>query len=207
MAGGMDATERNSAEVRVYRPNEDTWREWCPLPSPRHGFSLVDAGDGTERVFAVGGYGEDGPLAVVDVFGVGIVKATGEDGKPRWPDAKMRDAAGRVTVIDRDYPGYDWWPGAPLAQPRGFFGLAKLDRTIFAVGGRRSDIPRTEVLDIDAVTAGWEVRAPLPKDLCRFSLVAWNGRLLAFGGETDYGKAINTDVLEYDPALDVWTVR
>ncbi len=58
-----------------------------------------------------------------------------------------------------------------------------------------------------AVDAGWKSLAPMPKDLCRFSMVAWNGHLLVFGGETDAGKAVNADVLEYDPGADKWTVR
>jgi N-acetylneuraminic acid mutarotase len=60
---------------------------------------------------------------------------------------------------------------------------------------------------MSAVSAGWRQAAALPKALCRFSLVAWNEHLLAFGGETEFGKAVNTDVLEYGPAADVWSVR
>ena len=73
--------------------------------------------------------------------------------------------------------------------------------------GRCRDIPPTEVLDLDEIANGWRLAAPLPKDLCRFSMVAWEGRLLVFGGETDFGESVNTEVLEYAPDEDRWSVR
>ncbi len=209
VAGGLDAAEKNSAKVRVFLPRENIWLEWAaPLPTPRHGFALVDANDRTERAFAVGGYDETGPLNRTDMFGVGLIKVLDADGKPRWPGHTATDSrTGKTTVMDKDYRGYDWWPKPPLAQARGFFGMAMIGTRLYAVGGRCPTIPPTEVFDISAVDAGWKSVAPMPKDLCRFSMVAWKGHLLVFGGETDGGKSVNADVLEYDPEADKWTVR
>ena len=208
VAGGIGNDECNSDYVRVFHPDRNIWKEWPPLPTPRHGFALVDADDQSERVFAVGGYDEAGPLDRTDRFGVGLVKVLRPDGKPRWPGATVTDnQTGKTTPIDKDYQGYGWWTAPPLAHARGFHAMARLDTRLFAVGGRCATIPPTEVLDISAVDAGWKSVAPLPKDLCRFSMVAWNGRLLVFGGETDGGKSVNADVLEYDPDADAWTVR
>jgi hypothetical protein len=176
VAGGMDSGERNLPMARNFIPGERLWLDWSGLPSPRHGLGLVSARDDTDRIFAVGGYDDSGPLASLEVFGV--------EGK-----------------------FYKWLPGPPLTQPRGFHGLAAIGRKVYAVGGRLPGIPATEILDMDAVAAGWKKGAALPKDLCRFSLVEWSGHLLAIGGETGYGRAVNTDVLEYDPAADAWTVR
>ena len=168
VGGGLDEKDVNSARVRVFLPREgiwrDIWREWSDLPTPRHGFGLVDAGDGSERVFAVGGYDDRGPLADVAVFDAGTI-------------------------------AYRWWPGPALDEPRGFHGLAAIGRRIYAVGGRRADIPRTEVLDMDAPSGRWKPMAPLPKDLCRFSMVEWDGHLLVFGGETECGWSVNTAAL------------
>ncbi len=208
VAGGTGVENENLAKVRVYAPKTNTWLEWADLPSPRHGFGLVDADDETDRIFAVGGYDDAGPLARTDVFGVGTVKARGPDGKLRWRGATATDTrTGKVTTFDEDYQGYSWWPGSALAQARGFFGLAAVGRRIYAVGGRCAAVPRTEVLDMDAAAEGWKQAASLPKDLCRFSMVEWDGRLLVFGGETAFGKAVNTDVIEYDPTEDKWSVR
>ncbi len=186
-AGGIDASSTDSVRARFFIPGENVWRDWPVLRTARHGLALVDAMDGTERIFAVGGYGADGPLPTVEVFGVGPSGKSGLDRKP-------------LQV-------YDWRPGPSMAVPRGFFGLATVGRRAYAVGGRCREIPPTEVLDLDDVAAGWKKAAPLPKDLCRFSMVAWNGRLLVFGGETDFGASVNTEVLEYDPAADRWSVR
>lgn len=197
VVGGIDADNRNSAKVRFFVPQESVWRDWLPaLPSGRHGLGLVDADDGTERIFAIGGYDDSGPLATVDWWGVGTAREAGGSGAPDpvAPD----DAERRV---------YRWQPGPPLLQARGFHGVARIGSRIYVVGGRCKGIPRTEILDLDAPADGWRQAAPLPKDLCRFSLVAWNGHLLAFGGETDFGAKINDEVLEYDPDADTWSVR
>jgi hypothetical protein len=208
VAGGLDADEKNSDKVRVFLPEANVWGEWPSLPTARHGFALVDADDGSERVVAVGGYDEAGALDRTDIFGLGLVKVRGPDGKPRWPGATSTDnRTGKTTPIDKDYQGYDWWPKSALSHPRGFFGMARIGTRLYAVGGRCPTVPPTEVLDISAVDAGWKPLAPMPKDLCRFSIVAWNDHLLVFGGETDFGKTVNAEVLEYDPEADTWTVR
>jgi hypothetical protein len=171
VGGGMDAGERNSA--RLFSYFDDRWQDIAAFPTPRHGHGLVEV-DGLE--YAVGGYGDDGPLSRVDVWG-------------------------------NSERGQFWSPGPPLSTPRGFFGMAVLGGRIYVVGGRCPAIPPTEVLDVAGGAGAWTTAAPLPKDLCRFSLVAWKGRLLAFGGETRFGDEINTDVLEFDPAAGTWAVR
>ena len=209
VAGGLDASDRNSAKQFWFAPRENNaWRGWSPLPTARHGFGLADADDGTERMFAIGGYDESGPLSATDRWGVGTVRALDAAGNPRWPGATSTNPdTGEVTKLDRDYKGYLWESAPPLHEARGFHAVARIGRRIYAVGGRSPVPPRTEILDMDAVPAGWQQAAPLPRDLCRFSLVAWDGHLLAFGGETDFGGSVNTDVLEYDPAVDTWSVR
>jgi kelch-like protein 18 len=212
VAGGLTAGGENANQQRVLvrLPGKPLhWGYWPgPLAPTRHGLGLVDADDGTERVFAVGGNDGAGPLADVQWWGIGTVNVRDAEGNLRWPGAKSTDLdTGDVTTFDEDYQGYGWWPGPPLATARGFLGVARIGRRIYAVGGRLREIPATEVLDLDALEDGWRKASPLPKDLCRFSLVEWGGHLLAFGGETEFGATINTDVLEYDPAADTWTVR
>lgn len=191
VGGGLDDRDRNLATVRIYHPNERSWLEWQPLAKGRHGLALASADDGSDRAFAVGGFDESGVLGLTEGFGVG----------PADPKT------GTAVPPGTPRQGYGWRPAPSLAHPRGFFGMARIGARLFAVGGRCKDVPPTEVLDLNAVDAGWSSATPLPKDLCRFSLVAWNGRLLAFGGETAGGMAVNTDVLEYDPAADRWSVR
>lgn len=186
IAGGMDGAVVNSERVRHLLPGGGpvgalgSLRDGVPLPSPRHGHALFGEGNGSGRVLSVGGYGDAGVLAAVDILDAG----EGEGGTARR-----------------------WRPGPPLAVARGFFGLAAAGRRLYAVGGRCDPIPSTEVLDLDAPEAGWKRAAPLPKDLCRFSMVGTEDGLLVFGGETDYGAGVNTEVLAYDPARDAWTVR
>ncbi len=187
----------------------NTWRRWGPLlPMARHGLGLVDADDRTERMLAVGGYDESGPTDRVDWWGVGRVHVRDAEGRLLHPGVKVRDGIrGTTHALDQDYDGYGWWDGPALHQARGFHGVARIGKLVYAVGGRCARIPPTEVLDLDDLAAGWRTAAPLPKDLCRFALVAWEGHLLAFGGETESGRAINADVLDYDPAADTWSVR
>lgn len=208
VAGGLGADERNSAKVRVFFPRENLWRERQSLPSPRHGFALVDAGDDSERAFAIGGYDENGPLDRTEMFGGGLIRALGPDASPRSSGAASTiSRTEKSTPIHPDDEGHEWWPKPPLAQARGFFGLARIGMRIYAVGGRCPTNPATEILDLRAIDSGWKRAAPLPKDLCRFSMVSWNGHLLVFGGETEGGMTVNADVLEYDPTSDGWTVR
>ena len=115
------------------------------------------------------------------------------------PRAQVPDAVPRSDAHGR--------PAPPPAEARGIFGAAVLGRRIYVVGGRVRDIPRTEILDIDDVAAGWKPAAPLPTDLCRLALVEWRGRLLAFGGETGSGNSVNEDVPEYHPSADAGSVR
>ncbi len=208
VAGGLDDQDRNLATVRIYHPDDRQWLEWPELTAGRHGLALAEPDDLSDRAFAVGGFDGSGVLGCTESFGVGLVKVTGPDGKLLRPGSTSIDMqTGKATPIDKDHQGYGWWPAPALEHPRGFFGMARIGSRLFAVGGRCRNVPSTEVLDLDAVDAGWRAAAPLPKDLCRFSLVAWDGRLLAFGGETDSGMAVNTDVLEYDPSADRWSVR
>jgi N-acetylneuraminic acid mutarotase len=137
------------------------------------------------------------------MFGVGTVHVLGPDGKPRWPGATATDLqTGEVFRFDKDYQGLGWWPASPLAESIESPGVARIDRRIYAVGGRG-----TQVLDLDAVSAGWQRAAPPTKDLRDFCLVEGDGRLLLLGGRTADAKVVNTDVFEYDPDADAWTVR
>lgn len=188
VAGGLGSdSAENARTVHIYFPAKDEWLFWPDLPRGRHALHLDAPFERGEAVFAVGGYDDAGAMRTVEEFGPG----------GREPQ-QLGEPSER---------GYRWRPAPSLAHARGFFGLARIGALLYAVGGRCPTIPPTEVLDVADVDAGWKPRAPLPKDLCRFSMVAWKGRLLVFGGETEFGASVNTDVLEYDPADDAWSVR
>lgn len=208
VGGGVDEEGRESRRVRVFNPSEASWLDWPGLPSPRRSLCLAGSSDRSEQVFAVGGSGKEGPLAVVNIFGVGIVKVVGQDGEPRWPGAaSSKQPSGSAVPIDKDYLGYEWRAGPSLRCARTDFGLAVVGRRMYVVGGRCSRTPPTEVLDLENVAAGWSRAAPMPSDLSQFSLVEWGAHLLVFGGVAERETVINDKVFEYEPRVDRWSVR
>ena len=107
------------------------------------------------------------------------------------------------TVVAYDPDVGRWEERAPLHTARGFFGTAVVDGRIVVVAGRTRPPAPTEVYD--PARDAWTVGASDPEARNRFPAVAWRGRVLAMGGEADYGNRTAVEVLVYDPEADTWS--
>ncbi|XP_055349062.1 kelch-like protein 2 [Paramacrobiotus metropolitanus] len=102
----------------------------------------------------------------------------------------------------------EWRELAPMQTPRTDTTLAVLNGRTYAVGGCAlnqgpmdfSSLTSVEVFDPQSDT--WSAVAPLPVELAGFALVACDGRLFVFGGES---AEVYNPVFSYDPKADAWT--
>ncbi len=196
------------------------WSEGPPLPTARSEVAVAALG-GT--IYVVGGYANgsvDQPL--VEAYDTGARSWSRRAPLPRGLNhvglaalggrlyavggflAQNRGAVADVNAYD---PATDrWTPRAPLPAKRGSVALAVLDGKLHAVGGR--DTVSVGAHDVyDPAADRWSAAAPLPAGEGRdhMGLLAYRGKLYAFGGRFDDFDH-NTDLAEvYDPAADRWS--
>jgi hypothetical protein len=109
-------------------------------------------------------------------------------------------------------PALDIWTVlAPMPTARAGLGVAVVDNTIFAIGGRTGTsgpgnggvLATVEAYDVDTNT--WSTVAPLPpparSDLAAISVA---GQVFAIGGIDAAGNFLN-NVDVYDPITDTWS--
>jgi N-acetylneuraminic acid mutarotase len=85
-------------------------------------------------------------------------------------------------------------------------GGAALDGLIYVVAGKTTVAHRSDMLAYDPVADTWTPRAPLPGPAVENpSVVAYGGKLYAFGGSTAPFSGAVANVAVYDPATNVWT--
>lgn len=196
------------------------WSEGPPLLTARSEVSAAAVG---ATVYVVGGYaGGNVDQPLVEAYDtaarawrarapiprgmnhIGVVALNGKLYTAGGFVAQNRDAVADAYVYD---PAADRWSAiAPLPAKRGSVSLAVLDGKIHAVGGR--DVTSVGEHDVyDPATDRWTSAAPLPPGEGRdhMGLLAYGGKLYAFGGRFDDFDH-NTDLAEvYDPAADRWS--
>ena len=78
------------------------------------------------------------------------------------------------------------------------------------VGGQQNqdaaETPQSALEAYDPATNKWATLQPLPlgRSHIAAATVVWNGRIVTFGGETQYLESINT-VSSYDPSTNQWS--
>ena len=147
-----------------YDPGDDMWRERAKLPRGGNHIAAVSC---EAKLYAIGGFTQQNANAFAD-----------------------------VSAYD---PGTDRWsPVAPLPQPLGAMAVVAVDGVIHAVGGaggttadNRHTIGVHYIYDPHA--NNWTESTPLPSPREHFNLIAFNGKLYAFGGRIEnYSQNVAT---------------
>jgi len=112
---------------------------------------------------------------------------------------------GVTGATDRYDPATNTWTNlAPKPLPVTDVQAAVVGGLIFVPGGLAADNKPVKNLEVyDPRQDRWEQRAPLPTALSAYALVAFEGRLLLFGGWD--GQGYQAVVYAYSPTQDTWT--
>lgn len=180
---------RAHATVFVYDPKANRWSSGPSLPQPRaEGVVATVKG----KIYFIGGR------------------------VPTSPDAVHINAhadSARGEALDIRSGRWERIPDAPTA--RNSAAAAVIDDRIYVVGGRQmleqADGRRRPVnlatLEVyDPATKRWEVKAPMPQAQGGLAAVAYDGKLIAFGGEQFVPSAkVFAQAWLYEPKADRWS--
>ena len=115
-------------------------------------------------------------------------------------------ADGVTDVVERYDPATDSWETLP-PKPTAVTDVhaVVIGGEIFVPGGNEADGNVSDVLEIfDPSLGTWIARALLPEPLTRYAIVAYEGRMILFGGWN--GEELIDKVYEYDPLDDTWEI-
>ena len=213
-------------QFNAYDPTSGTWRRLPDLPSGLD-HPGVAVHDGT--IYVVGGYVDGLPS---DTF-LRYARRTGRwERLPALPTA--RGALGAAVVGDRLYAvggggPYDnpdrrfvvensfrtvevfdlrrrtWSEGPALAVARNHVGVAALDGTLYAVGGRNADDGSLDVVErLEPGGTEWTRTVPLPLGVSSLGLVVVDGRIVAFGGSDENERWVTPATWSFDPTNERW---
>lgn len=177
------------ADVFVYDPAADKWRDGVPLPVPR-AEGVVAAAQG--KVYVIGGR----------------VRAQAQA-------AHFNDHADTAIVEAFDPPTSQWTRLGDAPSARNSAASAVIGGKIYVVGGRQAlkqsdgslrqvNVAALEVFD--PATGQWATRAPMPQAQGGLAASAHGGKLYVFGGEQWVPEQkVFADNWVYDPAADRWS--
>lgn len=194
VAGGLD-DESNAVAVFEQIDLEEeapSWKQLPDLPLARNRLTLT-AFDG--RLFAIGGMGEEGNVARVDVFdpetqswtrGPDLAAARHGHGAVVWRDRLWviggygsEGISISVEILAED--GSRWKEGPELSNPRGFFVVASRNDGLWVSHGRVSlEFPIERLKEVDG---SWEPAGLAPHAHSRCGVVSVGDDVLLFGGE------------------------
>jgi N-acetylneuraminic acid mutarotase len=105
-----------------------------------------------------------------------------------------------------------WTTKEPMLTARYRFGIAVVERKIYAIGGRNfSDLTLDTNEEYDPVTDTWETKYPMHTPRYYFAVAVYQNKIYTFGGVTDppnHQENTYVGVNEvYDPATDTWETK
>jgi DNA-binding CsgD family transcriptional regulator/N-acetylneuraminic acid mutarotase len=112
---------------------------------------------------------------------------------------------GVTNVVERYDPATDTWETLEASKPTQVADVevALIGGKLYVPGGKLQTGKPTNVLEVYDPDVGlWESRAPLPKALYAYGMVAFEGKLYLFGG-WDGVEFIDSTYI-YEPDSDVW---
>lgn len=177
------------ADVFVYDPATDRWRNGVPLTTPR-AEGVVAAAQG--KVYVIGGR----------------VRGTASA-------SHFNDHADTTLAEAFDPRTGRWSRIADAPTARNSAASVVIDGKIYVVGGRQAlrqpdgtlrqvNVAALEVFD--PATGRWTTRAPLPQAQGGLAAAAHGGKLYVFGGEQWVPQQeVFADSWVYDPAADRWS--
>jgi subtilisin family serine protease len=208
VAAGPDTPEPNGR-----------WRPRADMPTGRYQLGVVAASNG--KIYAIGGWGESGFLAIVEEYDPATDTWTTRASMPaaRFALGVAAASNGKIyaiggyngsylTTVEEYDPATDTWTTrASMPTARSYLGVAAASNgKIYAIGGYDDLSPLATVEEYDPATDTWMTRANMPT--ARYGLgvaTASNGKIYAIGG-SDLTSLFAT-VEEYDPATNTWTTR
>jgi DNA-binding CsgD family transcriptional regulator/N-acetylneuraminic acid mutarotase len=193
----------------------DRWRTRAQMPTPRTGLAIVSFEGG---IYAIGGVGNDGASARVEVYDPQADTWAVRSAKPT-PSGFVTAAlvgdriyvpggigAGQeyLDVLEIYDPALDrWQSGAPLPQPLAAYGLAEMDGMLYLFGGVDSGGYLDSVYLYDPTADRWEELEPMAKARGFLAAASLGNRIYVVGG---YDDEIEMDTTEaYDPVTGTWT--
>ena len=122
-----------------------------------------------------------------------------------------------LTKVEIYHPESDSWEKGPdLLKPHDYPAVAKLDNSIYVIGGHHPDAtkggPKTDpgfdfCERLDLKKAAWEEITPLPTPRFALSATTRDNKILAMGGVAFRPEGFNnfTTIEIYDPSTGLWT--
>lgn len=177
LGGFYTADSKATARSDVYDRATGSWKRIADMPAPlTHGGQAVVGGS----IYVAGGYEGDHPGP-----GVG-------------------------DVLRYDIALDQWFSLPPLPEPRGGGALVALGSKLHFFGGtdeaRAVDEGDHWELDLNAMSSGWKVRAPMPNPRNHVAGVAFEGKACGIGGQhlDDEDTGNQDDFQCYVPATNSW---
>ena len=191
------------------------WNTRAQMPTPRTDLAVV-VHDG--QIYAIGGVGDDGVVAKVEVYDPQAEAWTSRRSKPT-----PVGFVSAVAVGDRIYvPGgigagvqpqnvlevYDpiadrWESRAPMPEPLGAYGLAVYDEQIYLFGGRGRQGYSAAVYRYDPQADRWETLEPMDRPRGLLGAAALGERIYVVGGYDGVTEFKTCDA--YDPTAGTWS--
>jgi DNA-binding CsgD family transcriptional regulator/N-acetylneuraminic acid mutarotase len=212
-ANGQD----NDPIRRVFLPSVPAtrWRTRAQMPSPRADLAVVEH---EGLIYAIGGVGNDGVTAKVEVYDpqvdawttrrakptpVGFVSAVVVGDKIYVPGG-IGDGQQYERVLEVYDPIGDLWQTlAPMPEALGAYGLAALEGQIYLFGGRGPQGYVDTVHRYDPQADLWETLQPMEQARGHLAAAALRDRIYVVGGYDGQDELDACDV--YDPAIEAWT--
>lgn len=213
--GGLEASDRVSAQHEGYDPAIDSWKGGEDLPVPvQHAMAVT--WQGTPVV--LGGWraqGADERVATDQVWRVVNSRWTALPPllQPRAAAAAAVvgdriivtggvDAAGKLLTTTEIFDGTAWTLGAPIPTPRQMAGGASDGKLVYVIGGSdgAADLAAVEIYDPAADT--WTASSELPGRRSDFGIGVADGRLVVAGGVA--GEQVLKSVVALDLATQSW---
>jgi N-acetylneuraminic acid mutarotase len=178
----------------VYDPENDSWKELAPMPTPRGSAVAVALGG---KIYVIGG-------AHANIPGKPMTE-------PLWVGVPTI-VVGTVEVYD---PATNSWQSrAPMPTGRNHFMAAAVDGKIYAVDGRLGMpfVTMSDVTDLvemyDPATDTWTYKGRSPTRRGDVAGDVYNGKIYVTGGEYEEpaGKLTFWAFEAYDPKTNSWQV-
>jgi N-acetylneuraminic acid mutarotase len=177
----------------VYDPDNDSWKELAPMPTPRGSAQAVAANG---KIYVIGGAHANIP---------------GKPTEPLWIGVPQIVVG---TVEEYDPATNTWRSRAPMPTGRNHFLAAAVDGIIYAVNGRlgSSFVTMSDVTDLveayDPATDQWSYKGRSPTRRGDVAGDVHNGKIYVTGGEYEEpaGKLTFWAFEAYDPKTNSWQV-